>query len=104
LELDLAMQQLVALEVNSLCLAALANNLLVVQLVDLVEVFQWASLKVVLDLVKVNLHFQTTTPCSANQNYRLQVCLDHPRIINKRTIMQTTDSLMLEAQERNADK
>lgn len=98
------MQQLVALGVNSLCLAALANNLLVAQPVDLVEDFQWASLRVVLDLAKGNLHCLTTTLCSANQNYRLQICLDHPRLINKRTIMQTMDSLMLEAQERNADK
>lgn len=43
LELDLAMQRLVALEVNSLCLVALANSLLE----DLVEDFQWASLRVV---------------------------------------------------------
>ena len=100
----MAMQQLVALGVNSLCLVALANNLLVAQPVDLVEDFQWASLRVVLDLAKGNLHCQTITVCSVLQNYRLQICLDHPRLINKRTIMQTTDSLMLEAQERNADK
>ena len=99
------MQQLVVLVDNSsLCLAALANNLLVVQLVDLVEDFLWASLRVVLDLVKDNLRCKAPTICSAHQNYRLQICLDHPRLINKRIIMQMTDFLMQEAQERNADK
>ena len=98
------MQQLVVLEVNSQQVEALANNLLpVVQQVDLEEDFQWESLKAVLDLAKDNLKCRTATVCSVHQNYRLQICLDHPRL-SKRIIMQTTDSLMLEAQERNADK
>lgn len=88
------MQPQVALGANRPALVNLAQR-------EVLEVgSRWASHKLVA-LAKDSS--RTIIVSSEHQSYQQVVCLDLPKI-NKRIINKTTDFLMLEAQERNADK